>query len=74
MAKHNKCIYCKQDIVLVPSAAQRAKNCRQGLTAKDYRNMFTSHSDCQKAAWYDRPNPRTGELPKPVKTLPFMAK
>ena len=74
MAKHNKCVYCGTDIVLVPSAAQRAKNCRQGYTAQDYRNMFTAHSDCQQAAWYDRPNPRTGQPAKIYKTKTFMVK
>jgi hypothetical protein len=28
------CTYCKQPIILVPSAAERARNCSQGLTAK----------------------------------------
>ena len=73
MAKHNKCIYCNQDIVLVPSANERAKNCRQGLSAQDYKNMFTSHSDSQQATWYDRPNPRTGQSAKQYTTKPFMS-
>jgi len=70
------CTYCKQPIVLVPSAAERAKNCSQGLTAKEYTAMFTAHSDCQVAAWYDRPNPRTeqpaSEYKKVYATKPFM--
>lgn len=72
MAKHNKCVYCKQDIILIPSASTRAKNCRQRLTAQDYRNLFTAHSDCQSAAWYDKPNPRTGKPAIIYKTKPFM--
>lgn len=72
MPNHKKCEYCKQDIVLVPSAAERAKNCTQGLTAKDYKNLFTSHNDCQVAANNCRPNPRTGEIFGTKKTKPFM--
>ena len=72
-----KCTYCNQIIVLVPSARERAKNCRQGLTARDYTAMFTAHSDCQAAAWYDQPNPRTGQLASEYKkvytTKPFMS-
>lgn len=64
MVKHNKCVYCKTDIVLVPSATERAKNCRQGMTAQDYKNLFTAHSDCQTAAWYNRPNPRLEAIAK----------
>lgn len=71
------CTYCKQPIILVPSAAERARKCTQGLTAKQYTAMFTTHSDCQTAAWYDRPNPRTGqpasEYNKAYTTKPFMS-
>lgn len=60
MAKQNKCVHCNTDIVLVPSAAERARNCRQGFTAQDYRNMFTEHAACRSANWYNKPNPITG--------------
>ena len=38
------CIYCKKKIVLVPSAAQRAK--RFGGTPQQYVRLFTSHPEC----------------------------
>ncbi len=56
-----KCVYCSQEIVLVPSAQERAKKCHNGYSAKYYTSLFTSHSECRAAAWHDRPNPRTGE-------------
>lgn len=42
---HYKCSICKQDIVLVPSAEQRAK--KYGETAEYYRSLFVSHVSCQ---------------------------
>jgi hypothetical protein len=39
-----KCTICKQDIVLVPSAAERAK--RYGGKASDYTKLFTEHAAC----------------------------
>lgn len=41
-----KCTFCKQEIVLTPSARERAAKDVSGRTAADYTAMFTSHSDC----------------------------
>ena len=40
-----KCTICGKEIVLVPSAAERAK--KYGGVPSDYTNLFTSHSECQ---------------------------
>lgn len=40
-----RCTYCGRDIVLVPSAKERAK--KYGKPAKHYTNLFTIHEDCQ---------------------------
>ena len=39
-----KCTICKKEIVLVPSAAERAK--KYGGKASDYTSMFTAHAEC----------------------------
>ena len=39
-----KCTLCKKEIVLVPSAAERAN--RYGGNASDYTKLFTTHSEC----------------------------
>ena len=40
-----KCAICNQDIILVPSAEERAK--KYGGTAQFYANLFTVHGECQ---------------------------
>lgn len=47
-----QCTYCNKPIVLVPSAADRAK--KGGGKANDYTKLFTAHSKCQVKAWYNR--------------------
>ncbi|AXC37029.1 hypothetical protein MZ16F87_40890 [Escherichia coli] len=42
-----KCTICKKEIVLVPSARERAA--RFGGKASDYTKMFTTHTACQVA-------------------------
>lgn len=39
-----KCTHCKREIVLVPSAEQRAK--KTGYPAQYFRGLFTMHADC----------------------------
>jgi len=39
-----KCTICKQEIILIPSAAERAK--KFGGKPSDYTKLFTSHSEC----------------------------
>ena len=39
-----KCTICNKPIVLVPSAAERAK--KYGGNPSDYTKLFTSHSAC----------------------------
>lgn len=57
-----KCTYCNREIVLVPSASERAE--KHGGKASDYTKLFTAHSECQIAAWYNRPNPYIGKVGK----------
>lgn len=38
------CAYCKKKIVLVPSAAERAK--RFGGTPQQHESLFTPHPEC----------------------------
>lgn len=40
----SNCTICNKPIVLVPSAAERAK--RYGGKPSDYTACFTTHSDC----------------------------
>lgn len=40
------CTICGYPVILVPSAAERAKRDVTGKTAKDYENRFTEHSEC----------------------------
>jgi hypothetical protein len=40
------CTICHKPIVLVPSAAERAKKDKAGNTASYYTSLFTEHSDC----------------------------
>lgn len=40
----SKCTICNKEIVLVPSAAERAK--KYGGTAEYYTSLFTTHSEC----------------------------
>jgi len=42
-----KCKHCNREIVLVPSAAERAKKDRAGNPAAYYTNLFQYHTDCQ---------------------------
>jgi len=39
-----KCKICKENIVLVPSATERAK--KYGGKASDYTKLFTTHTQC----------------------------
>lgn len=39
-----KCSICNKEIVLVPSAKERAK--KYGGKASDYTKLFTSHAQC----------------------------
>lgn len=39
-----KCKFCNKDIVLIPSASERAK--RYGGKPSDYVKLFTSHPAC----------------------------
>jgi hypothetical protein len=41
-----KCKFCGKEIVLVPSAEERAKKDVTGKSASYYTKLFTSHSDC----------------------------
>lgn len=47
---HHNCKHCQKPIVLVPSAAERAK--KGGGTAEYYRRLFTVCSDCNIKMWY----------------------
>ncbi len=40
-----KCTICGKEIVLVPSATERAA--KFGGKPSDYTNLFTTHSECQ---------------------------
>jgi hypothetical protein len=42
-----KCKHCNREIVLVPSAAERAKKDRAGNPASYYTSLFQYHADCQ---------------------------
>lgn len=57
------CIYCKKRIVLVPSAAQRAK--KFGGTPQQYESLFTSHPEC---AFKERER-QTSELMKRLRNV-----
>ena len=39
-----KCKHCQKEIVLIPSAAERAK--KFGGTPEDYTNLFQYHAPC----------------------------
>ena len=39
-----KCDICKKEIILIPSAMDRAK--KYGGKASDYTKLFTTHADC----------------------------
>ena len=39
-----KCSICNKEIILVPSAKERAK--KYGGKASDYTKLFTSHAQC----------------------------
>lgn len=42
-----KCTICTKEIVLVPSAAERAK--KYGGSPSDYTKLFRTHAHCQLA-------------------------
>ena len=44
-SSHRSCTICGKPIVLVPSAAERAR--RYGGEPKQYLDLFTTHSECQ---------------------------
>ncbi len=43
------CTICKKPIVLVPSAAERARKDVTGKTAAYYTSLFTEHATCTLA-------------------------
>jgi hypothetical protein len=43
------CTICNKPIILVPSAAERARNDVTGKTAAYYTSLFTEHSACAVA-------------------------
>lgn len=47
-----KCIHCKKEIVLVPSASERAK--KFGGKPSDYTKLFTEHKECREKSWYSK--------------------
>lgn len=50
------CNKCGKPIILIPSAAERAKKDKfSGMTAKDYENLFPTCNECIVASWYNRP-------------------
>jgi uncharacterized protein with PIN domain len=49
------CKKCGKPIVLVPSAAERAKKDMGGNSAAYYTNLFTVCNECTIASWYGRP-------------------
>lgn len=44
-----KCKHCNKEVVLVPSAAERAAKDVTGKTAKYYTSLFPYHADCELA-------------------------
>lgn len=40
----SKCTFCNKEIILIPSATERAK--KYGGSPSDYTKLFTSHSEC----------------------------
>ena len=40
-----RCSICNQEIILIPSAEERAK--KYGGTSEFYRKLFTTHGECQ---------------------------
>ena len=42
-----KCLLCGKEIVLVPSAAERAKKDVTGKTAEYYTKLFPRHAKCE---------------------------
>ncbi|HEY5793419.1 MAG TPA: hypothetical protein VIU82_00265 [Bosea sp. (in: a-proteobacteria)] len=49
MAKHRNCTLCGEPIVLVPSAAERARKDVTGKPASYYLALFTAHATCTVA-------------------------
>ena len=61
------CNKCGKPIILVPSAAERAKKDISGKSAKYYEDLFQTCNDCTVASWYGRPivpynNPLTRKI------------
>ena len=44
-----KCKHCNKEVILVPSAAERAAKDTTGKTAKYYTSLFPYHADCELA-------------------------
>lgn len=42
-----KCTHCKREIVLIPSAAERAKKDVTGKSAEYYTKLFPRHAKCE---------------------------
>lgn len=49
MTKHRNCTICGKPIVLIPSAAERARKDVTGKPASYYLGLFTEHADCTVA-------------------------
>ena len=45
-ARRKKCTICNEPIVLIPSAAERARKDMSSMTASDYTDMFDQHGEC----------------------------
>lgn len=41
-----KCKHCHKEIILIPSAAERARKDVTGKTAAEYTAIFDYHSEC----------------------------
>ena len=59
------CRICKKKIVLVPSAAERAK--KFGGTPNDYTKLFTTHTKCFLAERHQGVLDLIGEKNAPIK-------
>jgi hypothetical protein len=44
-----KCKHCNKNIILIPSAAERAAKDVTGKSAKYYASLFPYHADCELA-------------------------
>lgn len=49
-----KCTHCGKEVVLVPSAAERAARDVTGKSAAYYTRLFPRHAECELALRTDR--------------------